>query len=143
MKPKKYHFIPEHQLNTSENDDAGYTVNINSNGTLYFSPFVVKVYGLKDKIIRLYADTEKKSIAWTEIKGGDLSVLKNVRQMKVNPQNENIVIMVTKILKQLGVTKDMLPMKKVPVTTYIDSFIQEELHVLDLRNYVKGKTKEE
>jgi len=133
--PKKYNFIPEHQLNSDDNNEMGYNVNITKTGMLYFSGFVARMYELDGKIIRLYADKEKKSIAWTEIKEGDLSILKNVRKLKIEPTNNNIQIGIGKLLKAIGIETDRLPLKNVPVTQYKDTLVQNEFSVIDLHRY--------
>lgn len=134
--PKKYNFIPEHQLNTV-GEPTEYSVTINKIMNLYLSPFIVKMWGLDKKVVRFYVDVPNKSIAWTEVTGGDLSTLKNVRQMNINKENGNVTLSISKMLKQLSVTKDMLPFKHIPVTTYKDSLIEGDLKVMDLRPYFK------
>lgn len=132
--PKKYNFIPEHQLNQDDSNELGYSVSITKAGMLYFSGFVSKMYELDGKIIRLYADKEKKSIAWKEIKEGDLSILKNVRKLNIEPTNNNIQIGIGKLLKAIGIEKDKLPIKKIPVTQYNDALEKLEFSVIDLSN---------
>ncbi len=140
--PKKYNFVPEHQLNIDSSEQSDYTVTINKMSMLYFQTFVVKMFELKGKVIRLYADVANKSIAWTEVTSGkDISALENVRMIKV-AQLKGIdqgfaVLSVRRILKQLGITKEMLPFKNIKVTTYKDSLIEGDLNVLDLRPYIK------
>lgn len=134
---KKYNFIPEHQLNSDDNDETGYSVNISKANMLYFSGFVAKIYGLDGKIIRMYADKEKKSIAWTEIKEGDLSILKNIRKLKVDTANNNIQIGIGKMLKHIGISIDKLPLKNIPVTQYKDTLVQGVFNVIDLSDYNK------
>jgi len=136
---KKYNFLPEHQLNSSEGDSAGYSVHITKNQTIYFSPFIVKMWGLDKKIVRIYADITNKTIAWKEITNGDLSVLKNVRQLNSKKESNSVVLSVSKILSQMGITKEMLPIKNVPVSEYTDSLIEGRLRLIDLRNYDNQK----
>jgi|SRR5579872_524164 len=139
---KKYSFIPEHQLGEMVDTSAAFIVSVNKNGTIYFSPFVARIYDLEDKIVRLYADVEKKTIAWTEIKEGNLNTLKNVRQLKLNSKSKAIVIMVNKLLKKIGIEKSMLPIKNVPVTIYKDILVQDDFHVIDLSKYAIRKKDE-
>lgn len=134
---KKYNFVPESQLNKDTNGSE-FQVNINRNGCIYFGSDIVRIYDLENKVIRLYADIEKKSIAWIEIKNGNLSTLENVRVLKKNnPKVDCIVIMITKLLKSLGIEKTMLPFKNISVTTYKDNLIEGSFHVLDLSDYIK------
>ncbi len=133
---KKYNFIPENQLN-EEIDSVGLTVSIGKNQNLIFGVDITKLYELDKKVVRLYADIEKKSIAYTEIKEGDISVLKNIRVLK-KLDSGIIVLMIKKILRQLGITKEMLPFKKIPVTIYKDQLLSKEFYVLDIKEYIEN-----
>ncbi len=139
---KKYNFIPEHQLSTEdENDSSGFTVNINSNATLYINGFDAKMYDLDGAIVRFYGDVVTKSISWKVIKGGNLDTLKNLRQLKTNPHNNAMVVSISTLLEKIGVTKDMLPLKKVPVTEYRDTMVDEVFQVVDIGKYLKDNNK--
>lgn len=137
MRTKKYNFIPEHQLKEKE-EKSEFTVTITTNSLIYIKPFDVDMWELNGKTIRLYADVENKTIAWKEVRGGQLKELENVRVLSKQPANQ-IIISVTKILKQMGVNKEMLPIKKIPVTEYKDALVDEVFKVIDLREYVKIK----
>lgn len=142
-KPKKYNFLPEHQLKTPAKDVSEYSVTITSAMGIHFPKFVVSVWGLDKKVVRLYADISSKTIAWKEVKGGNTSELKDVRQLTTNKLNGTILVGVGKLLKQMGITKDMLPMRNVPVNTYKDSLLEGDLKIIDLRNYAKTKNNKE
>ena len=131
---KKFNFIPEAQLNQEPSESEGYSVRITKEGSIYFSSSVVKMFDLEGKIIRFYADTEKKSIAWTEVKNGDLSILKGVRVMKpTTPESKFVILGIGKLLKNIGITKEMLPVRYIPVTTYKDLLVAEPFSVIDLK----------
>lgn len=137
MRPKKYNFIPEHQLKDIEGESE-FTVTINKTFNVYFSPFDVNMFGLDGKTIRIYVDMENKTVAWKEVRGGGLSELKNIRQFKKGGMGQ-ATISLTKILKKLGVTKEMLPFKNIPVVDYKDTLVDDVFKVIDLKDYIKTK----
>ena len=138
-KQKKYNFIPEHQLKETTKDSSEFTVTVTASGGIQFSKFVVGVWELNKKVIRVYADIENKTVGWKDVSNGNLSSLKNIRQLNANKDNGMILLSVGKMLKQMGITKEMLPFKKVPVTSYLDPMIEGEIKLIDLRNYAKTK----
>lgn len=138
---RKYTFIAENQLNSFE-ESSEYSVTITKTGSIYFNTFICKMFELDKKFVRLYADIEKKTIAWREIKDGSIETIKGLRQLKVNKDNENCMLMVNKLLEKIGITKEMLPIKKIPVTKYQDYLEKTEYNVIDLKEYVKNKPKE-
>ncbi len=140
MTIKKYNFIPEHQVGENE-ESAGFTVSINKAGILYISGFNVKMFGLENKIVRFYADVPNKSIAFKEIKGGNIEILKNVRKLNPNLSSGGLVqLSIAKLVKKLGIENKQLPMRNVPVTEYKDTMVDEVFHVIDLRNHLKITT---
>lgn len=66
-----------------------------------------------------------------------MDILKNVRHMTVNPQSKAISISVAKLLKKIGITPEILPIKNIPVTGYKDLISEGEYNVIDLRDFVK------
>ncbi len=139
MRPKKYNFIPEHQIK-EDLEQSDFSVTINKTFNIYFSPFDVGMYELAGKTIRIYADVGNKTIAWKEITAGPLHELENVRQFKKGEMGQ-VTISVTKILRKMGVTKEMLPFKKIPVIDYKDTLIDGKFNVIDLRDYIKTNEK--
>lgn len=139
---KKYNFIPEHQIKSSTESSSEFSVSINKMMNLYISPFDVGIWNLDKKIVRFYADLENKTIAWKEITGGSMGDLQNVRQLSINKESGAILVGLTRLLKSMGVTKEMLPFKKIPVTKYKDSQIEGELNVIDLKDYAKINKKD-
>lgn len=138
---KKYNFVPENQLN-KEINEIGLSVTLGKNFNLVFGVDITRLYELDKKVIRLYADIEKKCIAWTEIKEGDISVLKNVRVLK-ELESGIVILMIRKVISNFGITKEMLPFKKIQVTTYKDQLLDKEFFVLDLKDYIDSyKSKE-
>lgn len=133
---KKYNFIPEHQISKASSANE-FTVSIIKAMSIYISKFDVDMFELDKKVIRIYADIPNKTIAWKEIKNGNLDVLKDVRQFNKNPVNGNILLGVNKILKQMGFTKEMLPITNIPVTEYKDTMLEGTLKVIDLKTYLK------
>lgn len=99
--PIKFNFIPERQLGLPPPEEK-YKVSLYQNGAIIFNSSVVNVYELKDKFVRMFADTEKKLIGWQVIEGDtDLDALKDARQLKVSV-NGNIVVSVVKLLKSMN-----------------------------------------
>ena len=139
MRTKKYNFIPEHQIGTEGAVSNGFAVTITKGMCIYFNPFDISMYDLDGKFIKVFADMQNKTLSWKEVTGGDISVLENVRQLKVSKLNGNILVGISRILKRMGITKEMLPFKNVPVTRYSESLSEGEFNVIDLRNHIKSK----
>lgn len=100
----KFSFVPERQI--GKDIVETYTVAIHKGGMLSFPAYAVRVYDLKDKYIRLFADIEKKVIGWSVCEGRtELDVLNDARQIKVQKAG-NAVLGITKLLKHLGIPKD-------------------------------------
>lgn len=133
---KKYNFVPEHQLNTSPSASQ-FSVSITASSFLYISKFDVSMYALKGKIVRFYADTHAKTIAWKEVSEGSLEDIKNVRTFTPNPASGAVVISIAKLLSAIGIPKDRLPLKAIPVTTYKDTLVDKPFSVIDLSTYIK------
>lgn len=120
-KEKRFSFIPENQLNVIGDGHIAETVRISTTGLLCFSKSLVENYQLENSFIKMYADAQKKAIAWTiftdhEVANG--AALK-LRQLKPYGPGKEIKISVAKILKSMGVTikKSLL---KLPVKQYED-----------------------
>src|SRR5574343_834375 len=134
MRPAKYNFIPEHQLNNLDSSASGIDVTITKQSCIYFSTFVIGLYELKGKYVRIFADIPNKSISWREVKGGNLESIKNIRKISVSTQG-NAVLSVKKILEKMDLNLKNLPFKKVPVTKYQGPLDEEPFYVIDLRAY--------
>ncbi len=94
------------------------------------------MYSLDGKTVRIYADIENKTIAWKEIKGGSLSELKNIRQFKKGEMGQ-VTVSLGKLLMKMGVKKEMLPFRKIPISDYKDTLVDETFKVIDLKDYIK------
>jgi len=136
MRPLKYNFIPEHQLNNFDDSASGIEVTITKQACIYFSTFVIGLYEMKGKYVRIFADIPNKSISWREVKGGNLDSIKNIRKITVNTQG-TAVLSVKKILEKMELNLKDLPFKRVPVTKYQGALDEEPYYVIDLRNYGK------
>lgn len=137
MKTKKYNFIPEHQLGGAD-EGSGFSVSITSSMCIFFAKFTVDMYGLDKKFVRIYADIANRTIAWREVKGSNLESFKDIRQLGKNSKTGAMTISVAKILKKMGLTRDMLPLKNIPVTEYADSLMEGKLKVIDLKNLIQS-----
>lgn len=136
MRPAKYNFIPEHQLGNTDESSTGIEVTITKQSCIYFGTFLINLYELNGKYVRIFADIPNKSISWREVKGGNLDSIKNIRKISVNTQG-TAVLSIKKILEKMGIDVKKLPIKRIPVTTYQGALDEEPHYVIDLRAYVK------
>lgn len=138
MRPAKYNFIPEHQLDVVENNGTGFVITLQKTSSIYFNPFSLRIYELNGKYVRIFADIPNKTISFRIVTGGNLDSIKNIRRINKS-SNGSALLSVKKILNLMSITPEMLPMKNVPVTTYQGQLDEEPYYVIDLRDYVKIK----
>ncbi len=137
MKPPKFNFIPEHQLNKKGLETYQFVVTIAKTGTIIFNCSDVRMYDLGGKFIKLFADTEKKIIGWSIISGKtDLEEIENSRELKVSV-NGNIVIGIRKLLKAMDI--EIKDTKRVPVNKYVSSLYKDEIYYIELAPPVENK----
>lgn len=92
MRSKNFNFISEDQLKGSPQDSVVYKVNLRKVVTkdedgrpervswqLYFPKEVIDIFDLKGKMLKLYADGDRKALAWKEIE--QIDGLTGVRQV--------------------------------------------------------------
>lgn len=103
MPAPKFSFVPERQI--GKDSDETYKVSIFKNSALRFPSEIVRVYELKDKYVRLFADLEKKAIGWQIVEGKtDLDTLSDARLMTVRKAGI-VVLGIGKLLNKLGFEK--------------------------------------
>lgn len=129
MRSPKFTFIPENQMNPSE--PLAYKVSISGKGMLYFSKDVLETYELANKLVRLYADVEKKVIGWRVItEEGSLEALKDLRRLTVNPSG-SCQLSIQALIKTLSPMM-VLPRKGIDVKKYSAAHLEEDIYYIEL-----------
>ena len=131
-KDKKFSFIPENQLNDL-NGDTSETVSISSKGLLNFSKSYIQNYDLENAYIKVYADPQKKAIAWIifdQLEAANNSNLKLRKMTPYGPQSE-IKISISKIMKSIGIKFDK-SRRKLPVKKYHDLLEKKTFFYVEL-----------
>lgn len=137
MRTPKFNFIPERQLNKDVESGGAFSVTVTKHNTLLFSKTDVGIYELEGKYVRLFADTEKKTLGWAIVEGKTgLEELNDARLMKVNPTSGIILLGIGRLLKAMGileVTENM----KLPVKTYVSPLQKDKIYYVELKKEPK------
>lgn len=132
MPTPKFNFVPERQLGETPSADGNWYVTLmvsKVSPAIYFPSEFVKVFEMAHKYYRIYADIEKKSIAWTEVTEG-LEEMNDSRQMNPNVKTGACILAIGKILKSMSYTpKEKVKLK---VYTYTNALIAKPMQYVTL-----------
>ncbi len=140
----KFNFVPEKQLGASNVGSGYWKLSIlKSNTTMYFPKDMASALEMDGKYYRLFADKEKKSIGWSEVKGKiDLENLNDARLAKSNKNSGAVLFGIGKILQYLDYElKDSI--KNLEVKTHISPLMKDPVQYIILPDVEKPYTKEE
>lgn len=141
MPAPKFSFVPERQVGDEPSEGAGYRVAIRKNGIIYFPADVVRIYDLEGKYVKLYADTQKKAIAWTVFDKGEPADMEDVRLMKrVSPKSQVVVLGIGRLLKRMGFDKGV-EFPVLNVRKHIDPLVKGDMWYVVLEKEVPFKPK--
>lgn len=127
MKAPKFNFVSERLLNEPA-ADTSFRVSIYKTGTLVFTGETLDIYDLENKYIRLFADRERRSIAWQVL--DDKTSLEELNDARKVVKNTNGIatISIKKILKIMGITELGKGWKNLEVKTYKTTLQSGELY---------------
>lgn len=132
MRNPKFNFTPERQLG-KEKKETTFRVSVYKSGQMVFGSDVVHIYDLDGKFIKIYGDPEKKVIGWSVFeKQSGVEGLDELRQLKLSV-NGNIVVSVSKLLKNMGVELDE-SIKNLEVKRYESSLYPDPIFYIEIPN---------
>lgn len=139
-KAAKFNFTPERQLTSKEAVSSyQFYVTVSKTSTLFINKSFVDTYEYGGKYMQLFADPEKKAIAWKVIAGKtDLEEVSNARIMTPNIKSGALSISIQKLLKSLGIEKGQL-FRRVPVHSYTAATIEGQLSYIILDSAAETK----
>jgi hypothetical protein len=142
MKAPTFTFVPEELLSDipQEGSDGLYKVTLTSNNQLYFNKETLEIYDLKNKFIKMHADKSKKALGWSILEDniGDVSKLKNIRQLIPDKKYGKGLVSVKKLLIYMGV-KTEVTRPKMPVYVYRDQVNKKDVYYIMLNELVNDK----
>lgn len=116
MAPFKFNFVPERQLFKPVYNHSAAFVKIYPAGTLVFNPEIIRLYEMKDKFIKLFADKSKRAIGWQLVEGN--TVMEDLtHQIKLN-KSGIAVVGIRKVLESVGAPKTGISYPRMEVKTY-------------------------
>ena len=133
---KTFNFIPEMQFpdTRSKEKDPVVTATITTAKNLIFSKGAIDSLDLNGKTIKLFADPQKKAIAWAEPDGGFLGIqeIKGHHRLKAN-KSGTITLGVARLLASMGITDVTESYKKLKIQKWYDQMEKQTYYYIVVR----------
>lgn len=130
MRPLKFNFIPERQLEEqSKTKDFFFSASITSSGQLHYNSEYRKVYELNEKYVEYYVDVSKRTLGWRILEDKvELEELNGARKL-IETEKGQIIVSITKLLRLFAWSKGQSYLK-LPIQIYKQD--KMEIHYIKL-----------